>query len=98
VPVLSLSEHLPFVVAYALSSLAVIGTVAGYSRAILGTLRRMLVVAAGATTLYVYLYVVLTDEDTALLVGAIGLFVVLGLVMIVTRRIDWYRLAERETV
>jgi inner membrane protein len=32
------------------------------------------------------------SEDYALLLGAIVLFVALAAVMLVTRRIDWYRL------
>jgi inner membrane protein len=40
--------------------------------------------------LYAYLYVVLTNEDYALLIGSIGLFVILGVAMVLTRRIDWY--------
>jgi len=33
---------------------------------------------------------VLTNEDYALLIGTIGLFVALAVVMLTTRRIDWY--------
>jgi inner membrane protein len=35
---------------------------------------------------------VLTNEDDALLVGSIGLFVLLAAVMFVTRRVDWFRI------
>ena len=31
-----------------------------------------------------------TVEDYALLIGSVGLFVILGMVMYLTRRIDWY--------
>jgi inner membrane protein len=51
-----------------------------------------LLLAAGVAALYGYLYVVLTNEDDALLVGSIGLFVLLGAVMFVTRRVDWFRI------
>ena len=40
--------------------------------------------------LYAYLYVLLQLEDYALLLGSIGLFVVLGIIMFVTRKINWY--------
>jgi inner membrane protein len=40
-------------------------------------------------TLYGYLYVLLQLEDYALLLGSAGLFLILGLVMYLTRRIDW---------
>jgi inner membrane protein len=42
--------------------------------------------------LYIYLYVLLHLQDYALLFGAIGLFVILALVMFITRHIDWYAL------
>lgn len=93
---LSLSEHMRFGLAYGLSTIAIVAMVTAYCRVALGKLGRMLVVGAGTSALYGYLYVVLTDEDTALLVGALGLFVALGLVMIITRRIDWYRLGRRD--
>jgi inner membrane protein len=45
--------------------------------------------------LYGYLYVLLTNEDYALLIGSIGLFIALALVMLLTRRIDWYAIGGR---
>ena len=42
--------------------------------------------------LYGFLYVLLQIQDYALLVGSIGLFVVLGAVMWLTRDVDWYAL------
>ena len=44
------------------------------------------------SALYVYLFVLVQIQDYALLVGSIGLFVVLAIVMFLTRRIDWYAL------
>jgi inner membrane protein len=39
--------------------------------------------------LYGYLFVLLQLEDYALLMGSLGLFAILALVMFLTRRIDW---------
>jgi inner membrane protein len=47
-------------------------------------------IASGVAVLYGYLYVVLTNEDYALVIGAVGLFAAVAAVMLVTRRIDWY--------
>ena len=44
--------------------------------------------------LYGYLYVVLQLEDLALLMGSLGLFAVLGLIMYLTRKINWYDFAN----
>lgn len=39
--------------------------------------------------LYSYLYALLQLEDYALLLGSLGLFLILALVMYLTRKIDW---------
>ena len=46
---------------------------------------------------YGLLYVLVLSEDYALLLGAIILFVALAAVMLVTRRIDWYRLSSADS-
>jgi inner membrane protein len=93
---LALSEHLGFPVAYAIASVAVIGMVGGYSLAILRRVSRAAVVAAGVALLYGYLYLLLMNEDYALLIGSLGLFVILGAIMFVTRRVDWFTVGTRE--
>lgn len=87
---LSISEHASFGMAYAIASAATIALIGGYSLAILRGRIRALVMSAVLALLYGYLYVLLQSEDYALLLGAIGLFLILALVMYVTRRIDWY--------
>ena len=87
---LSLSEHITFPAAYATATLAIVAMVAAYGRVVLRERRRALAVSAGVAALYGYLYVLLTNEDFALLIGSIGLFVVLAGIMILTRRVNWY--------
>lgn len=87
---LSLAEHIGFVVAYALASAAIVVLVGSYSRAVLGSRRRTAAVAALVTALYLYLFVLLHIQDFALLVGSLGLFAILAIVMYLTRRVDWY--------
>jgi inner membrane protein len=40
--------------------------------------------------LYGFIFILIRLEDTALLVGSIGLFVVLALVMYASRKVNWY--------
>lgn len=87
---LSISEHAPFALAYAVASAATVVLIGGYSAAILRGRLRALGTAAALAALYGYLYVLLQAEDYALLLGSVGLFAILALVMYVTRRIDWY--------
>jgi inner membrane protein len=92
---LSLSEHVPFIVAYLIASAACVGLVAYYVGHVLKSMVRGLAFGGALTVLYAVLYVLLQSEDYALLLGAILLFGVLALVMVATRQVDWYRLSEQ---
>jgi len=92
---LSLSEHLRFATAYAVASAAVVAALAAYAGAVLGRRRQAAALAAVVAALYGYLYVVLRDEDYALLIGSLGLFAALAGVMFLTRGVDWYALQDR---
>ena len=94
---LSLSEHLGFPLAYTVASIAVVGMVAGYSVVVLHHIRRALFVGAAVSLLYAYLYILLMNEDYALLIGSVGLFLILAAIMYATRRVDWYELGARST-
>jgi inner membrane protein len=89
---LSLSEHLPFLVAYLVAAGAAAAVLTQYAAAMLGGWLRGLSFGGGITLLYGALYVLLSREQTALVIGALLLFAVLTTVMIVTRRMDWYGL------
>jgi inner membrane protein len=45
--------------------------------------------------LYALLFVILESKDYALLLGTLLLFGVLATVMVLTRRIDWYKVGEK---
>ncbi len=89
---LSISEHLSFARGYLIASAATILLVTGYAVSILRRASVALLVGSILTILYAYLYVLLQLEDYALLLGSIGLFVILGAVMFLTRKINWYNL------
>nr|WP_297351536.1 cell envelope integrity protein CreD [uncultured Caldimonas sp.] len=89
----SLSEHLPFGVAYAGASAACALLLAYYASHMLGGWGAGLGFGAGVGTLYGALYLLLQMEQTALVMGSLLLFAVLALIMIVTRRLDWYGLS-----
>jgi inner membrane protein len=87
---LSLSEHLGFPVAYALASVAIVAMAGAFCMVALRRASRATIVGAGVALLYGYLYVLLMNEDYALLIGSIGLFAILATIMFATRRVDWY--------
>ncbi len=90
--VISLSEHVPFVWAYLLASLASIGLQGAYLVHVLRSRARGIGFALGLTVLHGVLYGLLISEDNALLMGSVLLFSALAAVMLATRKLDWYAL------
>ncbi len=89
---LSLSEHLPFLAAYLIAAGAAALVLTQYAAAMLGGWWRGAAFGGGIALLYGALYVLLSREQTALVIGAVLLFAVLAVVMTLTRKLDWYRL------
>ncbi|MDR2187804.1 MAG: cell envelope integrity protein CreD [Azonexus sp.] len=92
---IAFSEHMAFAAAYGLSAAACIGLIAWYLVGVFGSRQRGAAFGAGLTGLYGVLYGVLLSEDNALLMGSLLLFIALGVVMLTTRRLDWYSLGQR---
>jgi inner membrane protein len=87
---LSISEFFGFSWAYLIAAVASTLLITWYCRFFLGGGVRTLMIGAGLAGVYVFLYITLRQQDYALLIGAIALFVVLAIVMYVTRKVDWY--------
>lgn len=90
----ALSEHLDFMVAYAISSIACVALIGTYLAGALGSRLRGVAFGAGIAALYGVLYGVLASEDNALLMGTLLLFLALGTTMLTTRKLDWYRVTS----
>lgn len=87
---LSLSEHLGFGWSYLVAAASVILQITLYCYTILHTRKFALQTGGILTALYAFLYVLLQLEDSALLVGSISLFVLLGVAMYAVRNVKWY--------
>ena len=87
---LSISEQLGFTTAYLLSSAAIILLISLYSKTIFKENRLMALLAGILIILYGFLFVILRSEDYALLIGSVGLFIVLCVIMYLSRKIKWY--------
>ncbi|MBN2324002.1 MAG: cell envelope integrity protein CreD [Spirochaetes bacterium] len=87
---LSLSEHMAFTYSYVLASLVTIGIISAYSARILEKKKRTVFFTLLLVLLYVCLFVLMQLEDYALLLGSAIVFLLLGFVMFITRKIDWY--------
>ncbi len=88
---LSLAEHIGFTPAYLVATLMVVGLVFSYVRHLMESNRNSALFSCALAALYGYLFALLHEQRYALLAGSVGLFLVLGLVMYLTRRVNWYQ-------
>lgn len=93
----SLSEHMQFVRAYAIASFACISLIGIYLKYALRSWKRGFGFASALALLYGILYVVLQSENNALVMGSLLLFAVLAAIMLVTRKVDWYQIGKTST-
>ncbi|CAK0769349.1 inner membrane protein [Azospirillaceae bacterium] len=93
---LSLAEFIDFGVSYGISAALSSGMISLYTGAIVKNRKRGALMACGLGFGYAFLFVLLHQEDYALVLGTSGLFVMLSIIMYVTRRVDWYSLAPSD--
>lgn len=86
---LSFSEHIGFDPAYILSSLATIILITLYSRSIFSEKRFASLVGLLLAIQFTFIYIILQLEDIALLAGSIALFLILALIMYLTKKVKW---------
>ncbi|MBD3244482.1 MAG: cell envelope integrity protein CreD [Candidatus Moranbacteria bacterium] len=87
---LSISEYISFGWAYLASTVATIGLIGFYSKSVLGKIKFSLMISLVLTLLYVFIYIILQMQETSLLIGSIGLFIILAAIMFFTRKVNWY--------
>ena len=92
---LSLSEHIGFALAYLLSASGCVLLIGFYVCHVLHSVRHGLSFSAGLAALYGLLYGLLSAEDYALLMGSLLLFGLLGVFMVLTRKLDWYGIGQK---
>lgn len=92
---ISFAEHIGFASAYLLASSACVLLLGHYLSYVLHSKLNGFIFASLLTALYGALYGILASEDNALLMGAILVFGLLSLTMIITRRIDWYQISQK---
>jgi inner membrane protein len=91
----ALSEHIDFAPAYAIATLACVGLISGYLVRVLRSALAGMGFGAALAALYAMLYALLKAEDYSLLGGTLLLFGLLAIVMIATRRVDWYAMTAK---
>ena len=92
---IALSEHIGFSSAYIASAIAVIALVVFYARSVFKQIKATQLLGLVMVLVFGFMFTVINQEDYALLIGSIGLFIVLAIVMAVSRKIDWDRAGEQ---
>jgi inner membrane protein len=93
---ISLSEQISFAASYLTASAACVILLGYYLTHVLKSKAHGFTFAALLTALYGALYGILASEDNALLMGSLLVFGLLALVMVVTRKVDWYALSQKD--
>ncbi len=87
---LSMSEFILFDLAYLVAAAATVLLITLYAKGHFGSWKTGAIFGSVLSALYGFTFVLVRLEDTALLIGSIGLFMVLALVMYASRKINWY--------
>lgn len=87
---LSISEFIHFDLAYLIAAAATVSLISLYAKSHFKTWKIAGLFASVLGSLYAFNYVLISLEDTALLVGSVALFIVLAIAMYASRKINWY--------
>jgi len=87
---LAISEFLAFDYAYLIASVGTIMLIGLYAKSHFKSWRSSGIFSGVLTLLYGFIFVLIRLEDTALLVGSIGLFIILALTMYASKKVNWY--------
>lgn len=86
----SLSEQMNFTLAYIISSILTIILISLYIRGIMKKRKPAIIMGGLLLALYSYIYILIRLETLALLAGSLGLFVILAILMYISKKIDWF--------
>jgi inner membrane protein len=86
---LSFSEYIGFNASYAIASFATISLIGWFVKGLLQSGRMSILLSTILLLLYTYVFTILQLQDYSLLLGSIGLFITLGVIMYFSRKIQW---------
>lgn len=86
---LSISEYTGFNPAYLIAGVATIGLVAWYVGSVMRSSKLALFISLVLGVVYSYIFTIIQLQDYALLMGSVGLFIALGIIMYFSRKLQW---------
>lgn len=87
---LSLAEHTGFNTAYIVASVTMILMVSLYALSFVPNKKMAALLAVLLIIFYAYIFVITQAQDYSLLLGSVGLLLIIGAIMYVSRKINWY--------
>ena len=87
---LAISEFVAFDYAYLIAALGTIILIGLYAKGHFKSWKSSGIFTGVLTLLFGFIFVLIRLEDTALLVGSIGLFIILALTMYASKKVNWY--------
>lgn len=88
---LAISEHMGFNVAYFLAAVATIGLIASFIKMITKDNRTALLFMGILGLFYGFIFVLMQLRDYSLIVGTVGIFIILAILMRISTKINWYQ-------
>ncbi len=88
---LSFSEHIGYNIAYAIATISTVILVSLYSSTFLDSRKLVFVFGGLLLFFYSFVFVIIQLQDYSLLVGSIGLFLIISLIMYFSKNINWYK-------
>lgn len=87
---LSFGEIIDFNAAYAIAAIATTALITMFGKHLFSTWKNAALLGGFLGGLYAFIFVLIQLEDTSLLAGSIGLFVLVAIAMHLSRKIKWY--------
>ncbi len=84
------SEFIGFNYAYLVSSLATVILLGLYAISFIAKIRNVIIFTSLLSFFYILIFIIIKQQESAMLIGSIGLFVALAATMFVSRKIKWY--------
>ena len=88
---ISLSEHVGYNNAYWLSTFLTVGLLGLYSKSFMSELKLVSFFVSVISVIYTFIFIIILQQDFSLLIGSLGLFIITGMIMFFSRKVNWYK-------
>lgn len=92
---LAISEHLGFNLAYLIAGLATVILISTFIKMITKDNKTALLFAGILSVFYTFIFVLMQLRDYSLIVGTVGIFIILAVLMRVSTKVNWFQFDKR---